>query len=221
VQREVHINGRTRQVSVHRAREGFDVTVDGRAWHVSAAHVGARLMSLLVGEGVRLRPDVTKEPGSGSAPDGATDVREGLASASERAVFSYEVALAPGRARAELAVAAAGSGAGVVRGFATVPVLLDGWRRRREGDGAHDGSGPQRVVAPMPGKVVRVLVRPGDVVRARQPLVVVEAMKMENELLARSDGIVADVQAREGMSVDAGACLVVIEDRPAPEGNER
>jgi biotin carboxyl carrier protein len=65
-------------------------------------------------------------------------------------------------------------------------------------------------VAPMPGKIVRVLVEPGDRVRARQALVVIEAMKMENELRAARDGTVAEVQAREEMSVDAGTLLVVI-----------
>ena len=56
-------------------------------------------------------------------------------------------------------------------------------RRRRDAAGAH-GAGPQRIIAPMPGKIVRVLVEPGDAVVARQGLVVVEAMKMENELRA-------------------------------------
>ena len=63
----------------------------------------------------------------------------------------------------------------------------------------------------MPGKVVRVLVKPGDTVAARQPLVVVEAMKMENELRAGRDGTVAEVHVREGVSVDAGALLIVIQ----------
>jgi biotin carboxyl carrier protein len=96
-------------------------------------------------------------------------------------------------------------GVGAVR----VPVLVNGRRRRRRDVGAAV-SGPQRVTAPMPGKVVRVLVAPGDAVRARQPLVVIEAMKMENELRATHDGAVADVPVREGMSVEAGALLVVI-----------
>ena len=72
------------------------------------------------------------------------------------------------------------------------------------------GVGPQRVVASMSGKVVRVLVQPGDAVHARQPLVVIEAMKMENELSATRDGTVADIKVRDGQSVDAGALLVVI-----------
>jgi len=63
----------------------------------------------------------------------------------------------------------------------------------------------------MPGKLVRVLVRPGDTVVARQPVVVVEAMKMENELRATRAGTVADVHAREGQSVEAGALLLVIQ----------
>ena len=63
----------------------------------------------------------------------------------------------------------------------------------------------------MPGKVVRVLVAPGDQVAARQGLVVVEAMKMENELRAVRAGRVASVAVIEGQSVDAGAVLAVVE----------
>ena len=61
------------------------------------------------------------------------------------------------------------------------------------------------------GKVVRVLVAPGDAVKARQGLVVVEAMKMENELRAARDGRVREVFVSEGQSVDAGTPLVVVE----------
>jgi biotin carboxyl carrier protein len=63
----------------------------------------------------------------------------------------------------------------------------------------------------MPGKVVRVLVKAGDPVRARQPVVVVEAMKMENEVRADRDGTVAEVHTRDGMSVEAGALLIIIQ----------
>ena len=83
-------------------------------------------------------------------------------------------------------------------------------RQKKAGLGGA-GSGPQPVIAPMPGKVVRVLVKPGDEVKARQGLVVVEAMKMENELRAARDGRVRDVSVREGQSVDAGAVLLVVE----------
>ena len=83
-------------------------------------------------------------------------------------------------------------------------------RQKKEGAGPA-GSGPQRVLAPMPGKVVRVLVKAGDQVTARQGLVVVEAMKMENELRAARDGRVRDVSVAEGQSVDAGAVLLIVD----------
>ena len=95
-------------------------------------------------------------------------------------------------------------------GTTQVPLTLNGRRRRRDETG-HAGAGPQRLVAPMPGKIVRVSVAPGEAVRARQTIVVIEAMKMENELKAARDGTVAEVHAREGASVDAGALLVVIQ----------
>jgi biotin carboxyl carrier protein len=100
----------------------------------------------------------------------------------------------------------------VLVGTIPVTVRLNGRRggsRRRIGAAA--GSGPLRITAPMPGKVVRILVKAGDAVRARQPVVVVEAMKMENELRADRDGTVADIHTREGMSVEAGALLIVIQ----------
>jgi biotin carboxyl carrier protein len=83
-------------------------------------------------------------------------------------------------------------------------------RRSREVAGA-SGSGPQRIIAPMPGKVVRVLVTPGEEVQPRQGLAVVEAMKMENELRAARGGRVREVLVTEGQSVDAGAILMVVE----------
>jgi biotin carboxyl carrier protein len=63
----------------------------------------------------------------------------------------------------------------------------------------------------MPGKIVRLLVKTGEKVRAGQPLVVVEAMKMENEARARWDGTIAQIHVKEGASVEADALLVVIE----------
>ena len=106
-------------------------------------------------------------------------------------------------------------------GNGTIDVHFDGYavpvhmrhgmgRRSRDREGA-SGSGPQRLAAPMPGKVVRVLVKPGDAVQPRQGLVVVEAMKMENELRAARAGTVREVFVREGQSVDAGTPLATVE----------
>jgi biotin carboxyl carrier protein len=101
---------------------------------------------------------------------------------------------------------------------AEVQVLVDGRvmnvRLRSEGRGVtrvgHQVDGPERVMAPMPGKVVKLLARVGDTVAARQAVVVVEAMKMENELRASRAGVVRDVLVVEGASVEAGAALLVI-----------
>ena len=83
-------------------------------------------------------------------------------------------------------------------------------RQKKAGAGAA-GSGVQRVTSPMPGKIVRIFVKPGDEVTARQALVVVEAMKMENELRAARDGSVREVSVAEGQSVDAGTVLLIVE----------
>jgi len=69
-------------------------------------------------------------------------------------------------------------------------------------------SGPAPLKAPMPGLVVRIAVAVGDTVAAGQALVVVEAMKMENELRAASAGVVTAIRAVQGTAVEKGAVLV-------------
>jgi biotin carboxyl carrier protein len=71
--------------------------------------------------------------------------------------------------------------------------------------------GKQAVNAPMPGKIVKVLVKVGDEVTEGQGLVVVEAMKMENELKSPKAGRVAELFAKEGQTVENNSKLVVIE----------
>jgi biotin carboxyl carrier protein len=117
-------------------------------------------------------------------------------------VCSNEVSIATHPASGQLDVHVGGT---------RVVVTLNGRRRWGRKEDGTAGSGPQRLVAPMPGKVVRVLVKKGDAVTARQAIVVVEAMKMENELRASHDGTVAEIHVSEGMSVDAGALLLVIQ----------
>ncbi len=73
------------------------------------------------------------------------------------------------------------------------------------------GEGRQKVMASMPGKVIRVLVEQGDTVEAGQGLVVVEAMKMQNEMKSPKAGRVAQLAAKSGGAVMAGEVLAVIE----------
>ncbi len=85
-------------------------------------------------------------------------------------------------------------------------------RRSLAGRGPRVGSdGLMAVRAPMPGKVVKCLVQPGDEVAQDQGVIIVEAMKMENELRAPAAGRVKAVHVEEGRNVDAGEELVLIE----------
>jgi biotin carboxyl carrier protein len=83
------------------------------------------------------------------------------------------------------------------------------WRGRRHG--ALEVEGRQQVTAPMPGKVVRVLVREGDAVETGQGLLVVEAMKMQNEIRSPKNGKVEKLLAKEGLAVNAGDVLAWVE----------
>ena len=85
-------------------------------------------------------------------------------------------------------------------------------RRLRAAAGKGEAKAGKRVVAaPMPGKVVKLLVRPGDAVKAGDGVIVVEAMKMENELKAPVAGMVKEIRVEEGKAVSGGDVLVVIE----------
>lgn len=66
------------------------------------------------------------------------------------------------------------------------------------------------VLAPMPGTVLKLLVKPGQTVKENQPLLVLEAMKMENEIVAVQDGTVAGIYVNEGQMVDVSAPLITI-----------
>jgi len=84
--------------------------------------------------------------------------------------------------------------------------------RQERRNGANRGkTGPMRLSAPMPGKVVRVLVEQGQAIEAGQGLVVVEAMKMQNEIKAPSSGRVVSLHASPGATVAAGEVLAVVE----------
>jgi biotin carboxyl carrier protein len=116
---------------------------------------------------------------------------------------SREISIAPAGGRGDLLITIDGR---------TVAASVNARRTRRAAaDSGAQAHGEQAVVAPMPGRVVRVLVAPGDEVAARQGVVVVDAMKMENELRSPKAGRVKDVSVIAGASVEMGRVLVVIE----------
>ena len=95
-----------------------------------------------------------------------------------------------------------------VVGITTAVGVVDP-RRKALRLGAANAGG--MVSTQMPGRVVRVLVQAGDVVRKGQPLVVIEAMKMENELKSPIDGTVGEVYVAEATAVDTGARLIRVD----------
>ena len=113
---------------------------------------------------------------------------------------SYEVTVEPGQ----------GSSIVAVRGR-RFTVDVEDPRRSRKKTAAALGEGRRKVTAPMPGKVVRVLVAEGETVEAGQGIAVVEAMKMQNEMKAPKSGRVAALTAREGATVAAGEVLAIVE----------
>jgi biotin carboxyl carrier protein len=89
--------------------------------------------------------------------------------------------------------------------------LRDPRSLRGRRDGAAESQGAKKLLAPMPGKVVRVLAAEKDEVDAGQGIIVVEAMKMQNELKSPKKGVVRQVLAAAGAAVNAGDVLAIIE----------
>jgi biotin carboxyl carrier protein len=184
---EIEIGERARHVELEQTAQGWRARVDGREFMVDAART-ATGWSLLFGR-ADTGVDVTgHDPRGGSA---------GVQS-------SFDVAIDT-RSPVDLGVQVGGS---------TFDVRVNdprAYRRRLQGQGGPAGAGVRHVIAPMPGRVIKVLVKTGDRITARQALVVMEAMKMENELRAQADATVRDVPTAEGALVEAGAILVVLE----------
>jgi glutaconyl-CoA/methylmalonyl-CoA decarboxylase subunit gamma len=183
---EIKVGGRTRRVEVR----GKEVLLDGRTFHVDVARAG-HVWSLLLGAG-EVAMDSQATPAGHTVP-----------------TQSYEVSIVERTADDLIAY---------VNGR-QVPVTVVPRNTGRHGDGAQPRSGggndvvsagSHRVLAPMPGRIAKVLVTVGDVVAVGQGLVVVEAMKMENELRSPGEGVVTEVAVVEGALVQANTVLVVV-----------
>lgn len=169
----------------------FEIDVNGRTRSVTVERAGSR---------DRFRVTVDGEV---AVVDAQRSSEFGLSLLfPDRSHAGVRVSLAPGSVPGEMLAYLAGR---------TIPVAVNGRRTGRSGDSAAGTDGEQKITAPMPGRVVRVLVAAGDAVEARQPVIVVEAMKMENELRSPKAGRVKDVAVSAGASVEAGRVLVVIE----------
>ena len=184
---EVEVGGRTFTVAVERTdRPGrVRVALDGVSRLIDVSRTSDFGLSLLDMGTVPLDRGTVPLPGSerGTVP------------------LSTDVQIVPRGGHGELLVGLRGR---------TIDVTVNG-RRSAHAEGPLHGHGQVTIVAPMPGRVVRVLVAAGDPVDVRQPVVVVEAMKMENELRAPRAGHVREIAVAPGTSVEAGRVLAVIE----------
>jgi biotin carboxyl carrier protein len=162
--------------------------------HGAGAAIPARNIDV-TREGNRIRVDMGYKIIEGDAVEVATGTYSVLIGG-----HSYEVRVEP--AHSGLRVHAG------QREFAMEIDDLRAWRRRR--GGALEAEGRQEVVAPMPGKVVRVLAKQGENVEAGQGLFVVEAMKMQNEIRSPKKGKLEKLLVTEGQVVNAGEPLAVV-----------
>jgi biotin carboxyl carrier protein len=209
---EIELDGERRQVALRREGDRWIAGIDGRTMDVSVVEAGGKWSMVLNPAEAGLHDGSlpgTVEPDFSRIvePDfSRMSVESGFSRMSVESSFSrisYEVAFEP-TAAGELIVH--------VNGVAIPLTIADNRRGVRPRGGDRDaGSGPRMIVAPMPGRIVKVLVKPDERVSPRQPLVVVEAMKMENELRAPRGGTIAEVRVSEGASVEANAVLVVLE----------
>ena len=100
----------------------------------------------------------------------------------------------------------------IVVGGLRFPTQIRDPRSLRSRRGADSGTeGVKKIVAPMPGKVVRILAQPGTAVEHGQGVIVIEAMKMQNELKSPKKGIVKKLTVHEGAAVEAGQSLAEVE----------
>jgi biotin carboxyl carrier protein len=186
------------------AGEGYlvELTPAGASQGATSSHAGGEMTYSLVAE----NGTVENQP----ARTGRASVRE---------VMPGVISIIEGTRCSLVSLSTLPSGApskpqgGVVAwiGGKQLPVGLGDLRDRAPRSREAGSMGPQEVRTLMPGKVVRVLVAHGDEVTAGQGVMIVEAMKMQNELKAPKGGRVTRVCAEEGSTVMAGATLLVIE----------
>jgi biotin carboxyl carrier protein len=98
-----------------------------------------------------------------------------------------------------------------IQGFSWDIDIEDPRHRRSKAKGGGAVEGAQSIISPMPGRIIKLEAQVGDAVEQGQGLVIVEAMKMENELAAEVKGTIKEIRCKEGEAVEEGQVLVVIE----------
>jgi len=164
MKREIHLDGKVRQVELTQVNGRLACAIDGQAIEADAVEIAPGIYSLLInGRSFEVRVD---------------EHRDGLRIHTGHREFPVQV------------------------------IDPRVWRGAR--GGTQEAEGRQQILAPMPGKVVRLLVKQGDTVEAGKGLLVVEAMKMQNEIRAPKSGTVERLLVAEGQAVNAGDLLAVV-----------
>jgi biotin carboxyl carrier protein len=181
----------------------FDVLIDGRRTFISISSIAEDPGA---GPGTRLRVEIATSP---RLDDSAAPLVQDIDV--RRTPEGLSLMNADGRS-VDVVMVRADAGAWAVH-LPRVSVLATvGERRAGAPTTVQRGDGDAHVTAPLPGRVVRVLVEAGAEVAVRQELVVIEAMKMENALLAPRAGRVRDIRVSDGTTVEAGRVLLIIGD---------
>lgn len=163
----------------------YDVTIDGKSYRLELGRAGGRWQCRLDGREIEIDAVLTRR-------DVLSILVEGKAYEIKRERVTTDMHLWVGSAR-------------------YAAELRDPRSLRSRKDGAGGEQGPRKLVAPMPGKVVRILVHEKAEVEAGQGIAVVEAMKMQNEIKSPKKGVVQRIVAAEGANVSAGDVLAIVE----------
>jgi biotin carboxyl carrier protein len=166
----------------------YEITQGNDVFHVELREVGPHTFDVTVDDGETVRVDAFKNPRTvysmlieGRQYEGSVDEREDGTLDIHVGTSAFEFQ------------------------------AIDERRKLLVGAGAGGVSGVQSIRAQMPGKIVKLMVRPGDRVEVDQTLVIMEAMKMENEIKSPIDGVVSEVGVAEGDAIETDALLVVVE----------
>jgi biotin carboxyl carrier protein len=189
----------------------FDVSVNGRSWKVALEPADGQRRFAVTIKGRRREIDVSwVDADTLSVVDGGRSREIRLHRRAGKGAMGIEIAGLMWEAVAAVQergrVQVSGSSAGKIAPDAVSTAARDV---------------RHAILAPMPGRIVRLLVDVGDRVGARQGVVVVEAMKMENELRAPGDGVVTAINVKAGAAVDKDAVLMVIEEQRAESLEQR
>jgi biotin carboxyl carrier protein len=163
----------------------YDVSIDGKGYRLELSQADGKWLCRLDGREVQMDAVLTRR-------DVLSVLIDGKAYEIKREMTALDMHLWVGSAR-------------------YAAEIRDPRSLRGRKDSGAGGKGPKKLIAPMPGKVVRLLLREGAEAEAGQGILVVEAMKMQNEIKSPKKGVVKKILTAQGAAVNAGDVLAIVE----------